>query len=1548
MSLKKISKDTALFYTLTFLLPMLLYSAVLLLCHWGGGRLYPNIHPYLRIPLLGIASSAFACYLIHTRSFHLHTKLYQLIFSVSYGMSSYILTQESDILILLAYSLFPILFLTFEWMVTDQKHFPFIIGNAVLLLACPLAGIPVTVLLFVLALLELSLQRRLHFGDFLHTVCNFLFSILLGSFGIIYHLAPYYAEHDTYAYEGFQFTNQITLFLSRFLPGGVSSRQFFFYRNKIDLYFGLFALILAILFFIQRKIAFRKRLYYGIFTLLLIAGIELSPLQYVLNLFLTTERYTVVYSFVLVFWALRLACESYSQVLQSTKFPIAAAQVISLAVIGVSWCFVQHNFQPWMFAFDLVLWAAAAFFLYACHTRRFSIAGRIVFCLMIAELSLNAVMVTDAHRSPESASASTQFIYQPDTAQENTASQTDTTANGQDADGTDPAEADPDHPVLNISQTDYESYTTQHTDKNTVEILQNLRDLDLLDEEGYRTYSGKLLPNDFEQFNALVKKIGLTKDLFTPAEVTLHFPENPYYKVTDLGNQIFQIATPGSKFVQPGYLPYQIQYQAKTEDPVYLLDTSAADLILLEDAQLSGTEYAYLMAVSPDQPGPLSINHQILCYTMDPDVLQQLPALIQTEEKKQQEHKPSYLSYDIIGIICSYVGLMILLVLLGYNHKERVYQHLYQTRTALSQASLVRRIQKHFSANRVYYLAFLIPVILLLSILVYTDCMPFGSNSVFDEDGIALALPELLDHYYNLQDDNTYLSMYAGYMTNVYSNTPMIKLFSFFQYLSIPQIIILQQLILILCTGLSGVTMVYYLVHRQNRPVSKQDLRLLIPAAVYSLNAYMLRCHSFNNWYYALLLFPLLLIAFQNLLNRRKWLAYTVILACCIVPNIQLGLYICIFLVIRFFLQSFAGWKDFFGKGLRFAGASVLAAGCSFFTLSNTLIASRHLFYQDMDSMIPSPGFHGSFLTEWKNYMIYSPATFVSHNDGDLFAYCGILTLFLTLAYFLSHQYPLREKIRKLIPIVLLVISFNGQVLSYLWNGMHYQSGAPNRYTFLLLFILAEAGYDGLSAICQLSRRIYAGITVGICLFFLACQSHSDPNTTLAFTATLCLCIVYLLLHLWYRHRHHLRRYLWALGLLTLFEFYSNGLYTGANWETNTVQVYGNIQQMRTLTSEVLADSSDFYRNIYVSGNIGNFGYVYHTPTTSAFGSFVSQYQSNLNLSHGFQRGTNYILNNFASNPMGLALSSTRYIFLTSYNTQPVQDLSQYNYIGYTNGYYVYENPDYLSLGFRVPESALQYDAQYENVLSTFAPHYHNFLAKEYLAEDANLCTIHPIQYDAQGTDAPDTFYYTDENDQLLTLTEAAALYDEITRIDTHRLKLHLNYTARQDGYLYLFANELDGIGYVHQGEQVKTSINIPNLNVAFSDHVYYMTILKPELFQEFYQKARQNQLEDIRIQNDTITGTTNYDEAGYTMFSLPYDQGWSAYIDGKEVSIENPYDAGLYVETPAGKHTLTLKFEPYGRKFGQYVTYGFWLFTLLLYALIQYHHRIRKQQTAA
>lgn len=103
----------------------------------------------------------------------------------------------------------------------------------------------------------------------------------------------------------------------------------------------------------------------------------------------------------------------------------------------------------------------------------------------------------------------------------------------------------------------------------------------------------------------------------------------------------------------------------------------------------------------------------------------------------------------------------------------------------------------------------------------------------------------------------------------------------------------------------------------------------------------------------------------------------------------------------------------------------------------------------------------------------------------------------------------------------------------------------------------------------------------------------------------------------------------------------------------------------------------------------------------------------------------------------------------------------------------------------------------------------------------------------------------------------------------------------------------------------------------------------------EFYKNANKYTLENISYNGHTLTGTTNYIKDGYTMLSIPYDQGWKAYIDGEAVDIEDPYQSMMFIKTPAGHHELKLVFIPYGMVLSLSVTGGSIIFTCLLFFII-------------
>lgn len=87
------------------------------------------------------------------------------------------------------------------------------------------------------------------------------------------------------------------------------------------------------------------------------------------------------------------------------------------------------------------------------------------------------------------------------------------------------------------------------------------------------------------------------------------------------------------------------------------------------------------------------------------------------------------------------------------------------------------------------------------------------------------------------------------------------------------------------------------------------------------------------------------------------------------------------------------------------------------------------------------------------------------------------------------------------------------------------------------------------------------------------------------------------------------------------------------------------------------------------------------------------------------------------------------------------------------------------------------------------------------------------------------------------------------------------------------------------------------------------------------YKKAvkqiKQNGLKNIKFGTNTVTASLSHSTTGIVTSSIPYANGWHAYVDGKQVAtIETNYGM-LGFKVPAGSHKITLKYTTPGLKIG-------------------------------
>ena len=91
--------------------------------------------------------------------------------------------------------------------------------------------------------------------------------------------------------------------------------------------------------------------------------------------------------------------------------------------------------------------------------------------------------------------------------------------------------------------------------------------------------------------------------------------------------------------------------------------------------------------------------------------------------------------------------------------------------------------------------------------------------------------------------------------------------------------------------------------------------------------------------------------------------------------------------------------------------------------------------------------------------------------------------------------------------------------------------------------------------------------------------------------------------------------------------------------------------------------------------------------------------------------------------------------------------------------------------------------------------------------------------------------------------------------------------------------------------------------------------------YASYIEKLTENKLENTKMDSGTITGSISVDKEKLLVLSIPYQKGWTAYVDGKETDIikANIMYSAIYLEP--GEHDIKLVFDRPGIKASLYLS---------------------------
>lgn len=100
-----------------------------------------------------------------------------------------------------------------------------------------------------------------------------------------------------------------------------------------------------------------------------------------------------------------------------------------------------------------------------------------------------------------------------------------------------------------------------------------------------------------------------------------------------------------------------------------------------------------------------------------------------------------------------------------------------------------------------------------------------------------------------------------------------------------------------------------------------------------------------------------------------------------------------------------------------------------------------------------------------------------SGEQGDVNLYCGCAVLLFAGMYFFNKEIRIVEKIVLGLLIVLYFAGFHVTMLNLLFHGLHKPVGIPNRFAFVLVFLLLRVTSDAWEKISVQSRKwLFAGL----------------------------------------------------------------------------------------------------------------------------------------------------------------------------------------------------------------------------------------------------------------------------------------------------------------------------------------------------------------------------------------------------------------------------------------------------------------------------------------
>lgn len=794
--------------------------------------------------------------------------------------------------------------------------------------------------------------------------------------------------------------------------------------------------------------------------------------------------------------------------------------------------------------------------------------------------------------------------------------------------------------------------------------------------------------------------------------------------------------------------------------------------------------------------------------------------------------------------------------------------------------------------------AFVVPF--LVSVLICIGCgiYPFGENCILHMDMYHQYCPFFMEfreklvegksllYSWNLGLGSDFVSLYAYYLAS-----PFNWLLFF-----CPKGLVIEFMTLITWIKIALAGLFFYLYLEEHFHLKGKDSRYhmqtVMPALVFS-TAYafsgFVAAYSWNvMWMDSIALVPLVILGLERLVKENRPVLYYITLALSILCNFYISMILCIFLVLYFgilFLEKKGGK---IAAAMRFAWYSLLAGGTGAVLLLPEAKVLSYTASADT-TLAESVETYFSLLEEWSRLCVTAEPYTGNEHWPNL--YCGAFTVLLFFLYVLNRRIDWKEKTLRLLLVGLLYVSFAIDYLDYLWHGLRFPNSLPGRQSFLFIFLLLTMGYETYrkrkgNRIWQIVLAMAVSVSLFVCS---ACLTPEEITGQTAFLLTVIFILAYGLCLVISRLGNRKMRQIMA-GLmfgLAMGELVLNMAVTGFYSLDRTAylekqeayEVLLDLAEEDT-KADAPAQGMTFYRVEDTERKTKNDDALYGYPSATIFSSLM-----NIDVSHFYQSvymegGRNYYCYNGAT-PIVSSMLSVKYMLTDSY----VEDNALRSLVGSYNGYYLYENHYCLPLGFMMTEESIENWDNGQGLKITQL----NELAEVLGAQDPML----------RSSDAE---VEVSQGETVITVPEDGYYYGFYDKCSADHLMVSVN-----DGPSTRFGKTTHR--YLFEYGPCKAGDEIRITNTKKEEIDFYVYRLNLDAMDTAYETLSSQTMQTHMYTDTSIQGEIDVTDAGRLILSVPNEEGWMLYVDGKETKILDFKETFISVYLEEGHHTIELQY---------------------------------------